>query len=107
MDKVTQSNAANAEESASAAEELNAQAESLQVAVNELLQLVDGRQAHQGGPKTGHVKHAKASVKANAPKAGNGHGNGHPHTFQLNRGATPELVSTHGRGDSEGDFKTF
>jgi methyl-accepting chemotaxis protein len=40
MDKVTQSNAANAEESAAAAEELNAQAEALDGAVAELKQLV-------------------------------------------------------------------
>jgi len=42
MDKVTQSNAANAEESAAAAEELNAQAEVLKGAVRELQQLVGG-----------------------------------------------------------------
>jgi methyl-accepting chemotaxis protein len=42
VDKVTQSNAANAEESASAAEELNAQAESLKEAVANLLHLVNG-----------------------------------------------------------------
>ncbi len=42
MDKVTQANAANAEESASAAEELNAQADALKDAVSELLALVDG-----------------------------------------------------------------
>jgi methyl-accepting chemotaxis protein len=42
MDKVTQSNAANAEESASAAEELNSQAESVQAIVNELVALVGG-----------------------------------------------------------------
>ena len=40
MDKVTQANAANAEESASAAEELNAQAVSLKEAVASLLSLV-------------------------------------------------------------------
>ena len=40
MDKVTQGNAANAEESAAAAEELNAQAEALDAAVTELKQLV-------------------------------------------------------------------
>ena len=40
MDKVTQSNAANAEEGASAAEELNAQAVSLTEAVGSLLRLV-------------------------------------------------------------------
>jgi methyl-accepting chemotaxis protein len=42
MDKVTQSNAASAEESASAAEELNAQAGTLKEAVAELLVLVGG-----------------------------------------------------------------
>ena len=42
MDKVTQSNAANAEESASATEKLNAQAESMREAVNDLQRLVDG-----------------------------------------------------------------
>jgi methyl-accepting chemotaxis protein len=42
MDKVTQSNAANAEESASAAEELNAQAESMREAVARLLAMIDG-----------------------------------------------------------------
>jgi methyl-accepting chemotaxis protein len=45
MDKVTQGNAAGAEESASAAEELNAQAISLQEAVAELLTLVDSAKA--------------------------------------------------------------
>jgi methyl-accepting chemotaxis protein len=40
MDKVTQGNAANAEESASAAEELNAQAECMKESVGELLRLV-------------------------------------------------------------------
>jgi methyl-accepting chemotaxis protein len=45
MDKVTQGNAANAEESASAAEELNAQAEGLRDAVLGLLRLVDGQNA--------------------------------------------------------------
>ena len=45
MDKVTQSNAANAEESAAAAEELTAQAESLKEAVSDLLRLVDGERA--------------------------------------------------------------
>jgi len=42
MDKVTQSNAANAEESAAAAQELNAQAAIMKQAVGELMQLVGG-----------------------------------------------------------------
>jgi methyl-accepting chemotaxis protein len=42
MDKVTQQNAANAEESASASEELNAQAESMNEIVGQLVALVEG-----------------------------------------------------------------
>ena len=42
MDKLTQANAATAEESASAAQELNAQAESLKQAVSDLIMIVDG-----------------------------------------------------------------
>jgi methyl-accepting chemotaxis protein len=42
MDKVTQSNASNAEETAAAAEELNAQSASLKDTVSELRRLVDG-----------------------------------------------------------------
>ena len=42
MDKVTQQNAANAEESASASEELSAQAESMNEVVGELVALVGG-----------------------------------------------------------------
>ncbi len=45
MDKVTQANAASAEESASAAEELNAQAEGLREVVAGMLRLVNGGQA--------------------------------------------------------------
>ena len=56
MDQVTQSNAANAEESASAAEEMNAQAEAVKRAVGELLLLVDGEdgrcmKAHVPSPR--------------------------------------------------------
>lgn len=43
MDKVTQQNAANAEESASAAEEMSAQAEQMKGFVNELVSLIGGR----------------------------------------------------------------
>jgi methyl-accepting chemotaxis protein len=43
VDKVTQSNAATAEESAAAAQELNAQAEVMKQSVAELLQLVGGK----------------------------------------------------------------
>ena len=46
MDKVTQSNAANAEESASASEELSAQARELNDMVNTLVQIVGGSGSH-------------------------------------------------------------
>jgi hypothetical protein len=45
MDGVTQSNASGAEESASAAEELNSQALTLKECVNQLLVIVNGRGA--------------------------------------------------------------
>ena len=47
MDKVTQQTAANAEESASASEELNAQAEQMKTFVNDLILIVGGN--HNGG----------------------------------------------------------
>jgi hypothetical protein len=50
MDKVTQSNAASAEEGASAAEELSAQAVELQRAVGELTQIVHGGNAQVAAP---------------------------------------------------------
>jgi hypothetical protein len=45
VDKVTQSNAANAEESAAAAQELNAQAEMMKQSIYELSALVSGKGA--------------------------------------------------------------
>ena len=50
MDKVTQSNAAGAEESAAAAAELNAQAELMRQSVNELLELVGEVEASGSTP---------------------------------------------------------
>jgi hemerythrin-like metal-binding protein len=51
MDAVTQSNAANAEESAAATEELNAQAQTMKVTVAALLNLVGGKTQNVGpGP---------------------------------------------------------
>ncbi|MBN1362376.1 MAG: hypothetical protein JW993_17405 [Sedimentisphaerales bacterium] len=58
MDKVTQQNAANAEESASASEELSAQAESMNEVIARLLSLV-GR-ATQTGRSRGHRRPGKA-----------------------------------------------
>jgi methyl-accepting chemotaxis protein len=62
LDKVTQQNAANAEESASAAEEMSAQAETMKGMVDELVAIV-GRsgKAKNADPRSGH--HAQQSVK--------------------------------------------
>lgn len=76
MDKVTQTNAANAEESASAAEELNAQAETLREATSELLAMIDSNhvsvlssnrnhhepEAHRDGHKLGSIARSSRSV---------------------------------------------
>ena len=102
MDKVTQSNAANAEESAAAAQELNAQAATMKQSVNELLQLVGGAgQSDTSKAVTTPSSRASrqsapvASPRANgngrslvAPKASNGNGR-------------------HAEIPMEGDFKDF
>jgi methyl-accepting chemotaxis protein len=81
MDKVTQSNAANAEESASASEELSAQAETMNGVVNDLIGLVNGRNAtmnqtpsHPSARKahltaSDHTLHQIAGGGKKAPKA--------------------------------------
>ncbi len=103
MDKVTQSNAASAEESAAAAEELNAQAETMKQSVSELQQLVGGQ--HQGAmtqPKAARVdarNDQARALKRSSPIRGNGHSQ-----------AKPELASiTQSRSEipMEGDFKDF
>ncbi len=63
IDKVTQANAAVAEEAAAASEELNAQAEMMADALIDLQQLVGGEAS---GPPT---KRGQARVKSAAPKA--------------------------------------
>jgi len=75
MDKVTQQNAANAEESASASEELNAQAEGLQGMVAEFSLSNTGHRSAQNThslSKSDHVFHSIADGSDNAnqrPKA--------------------------------------
>jgi len=51
MDRITQQNAAGSEESASAAEQMNAQAESMKVYVDELIALVHGAKGMKGKAK--------------------------------------------------------
>ncbi|MBL9137817.1 MAG: hypothetical protein JNK85_18255 [Verrucomicrobiales bacterium] len=116
MDKVTQSNAANAEESASAAEEMASQAAALKEAVSELLQLVDGHShlvAHAGpkpvaAPRTKKVTLTSAKVAPSAPTNGKA-----PLTTPVTRStkpvAAPETATQRKAGaiPMEGDFKDF
>jgi methyl-accepting chemotaxis protein len=106
MDKVTQSNAASAEESAAAAEELNSQAGALKQAVKELVQLVG-----ESGDADLPAAPAKASGKAGtipmaaparrAPaKAVNGNGHRTPV-------ADPAGAPRRGEIPMAGDFKDF
>ncbi|MFP4141682.1 MAG: methyl-accepting chemotaxis protein [Phycisphaerae bacterium] len=70
MDQVTQSNAANAEETASASEELNAQAEELNTNVRTLRALVTGDEGDsQDGPQFRADSARKTSAPSNRPKA--------------------------------------
>jgi methyl-accepting chemotaxis protein len=68
MDKVTQNNAANAEESASASEELNAQAEGMMEVVGELARMV-GIAAHRGGGAISSNGHARKRIGPSSTQA--------------------------------------
>ena len=113
MDKVTQSNAATAEESAAAAEELNSQAEVMKQSVAELLQLVGGKS--ESSPRKAATYTRRTNGRANelhsaapttsrpAPSRHNGNGNGHAP-------AAPVLTApAKGRGEipMDDDFKIF
>jgi methyl-accepting chemotaxis protein len=63
MDKVTQSNAANAEESASASEELSAQAEQMKSVVGELIALVGGSAGQREAASSPKAKARSTSVQ--------------------------------------------
>ena len=73
MDKVTQSNAAGAEESASASEEMNAQAEEMKSMVNELVAMVGGSKNGQRGDSVQSQKRIplgkRAKIASRIPKA--------------------------------------
>jgi len=105
MDKVTQSNAASAEESAAAAEELNAQAFSMKESVAELLHLVGGRRQTAATHKAAPSARAKEEniVMPAAKRSTTINGNGHSHAAPVAAGAS------NGRKEIplEGDFKDF
>ena len=73
MDKVTQGNAANAEESASASEELSAQAQALNDMVNELVAMVNGSSAVRSASSPRPAQHLQHHQPARIA-----HGTQHP-----------------------------
>jgi methyl-accepting chemotaxis protein len=109
MDKVTQSNAASAEESAAAAQQLNAQAVTMKESVTELLKLVGGN-THDAPAAAAFARRAKEggthqidAKKSNAPSLPR-HGNGSAKMLK------PVPVATTTRRSEiplEGDFKDF
>jgi methyl-accepting chemotaxis protein len=107
MDKVTQSNAANAEESAAAAEELNAQAEAMKESVGELLHLVGGGTGTAAASGRAARRNPEPAKRRPAPAhqngRGNANGNGHA------RPAPEPVGATKDRGEipMDGDFKDF
>jgi methyl-accepting chemotaxis protein len=112
MDKVTQSNAANAEESAAAAEELNAQAEGMKTAVAAVLRLVGGNNEVM---EESNVPASPRSWKAYpAGQAMTGNGNAHadsPKPAKRDPRFQPAGMAggNHRRREIplEGDFKDF
>jgi methyl-accepting chemotaxis protein len=109
MDKVTQSNAANAEESAAAAEELNSQAELMKQSVAELLQLVDGQPAAAGWQPNVHSVENKnfqaARPQSKRPAPTNGHANGNGQAPAAAGWST--TAKRRGEIPLDGDFKDF
>jgi methyl-accepting chemotaxis protein len=107
MDKVTQQNAANAEESASASEEMNRQAEQMKAMVDELVALVGGAGEHQEGGRavqTRAVKGQSRQGKARRLNAGSGAGNSAPAVRHSGKEVTPEKAIPLDDDDSFKDF---
>ena len=105
MDKVTQSNAASAEESASAAEELNAQALTLKGIIADLQKLVGGKAAHVevAATRTKH-DHEIATKSVTKPTVVRSHTHSGPKTpTSAPVRETPQAVAL----AAEGDFKDF
>jgi methyl-accepting chemotaxis protein len=111
MDKVTQGNSASAEESAAAAEELNAQAQVMKESVSELLKLVGGDNA-DASPAPLHGRpaiHVSAQKTARAPQPVAAHSNGHSRNGAVAAPAAPAKLAAGRRAEipMEGDFKDF
>ncbi len=110
MDKVTQQNAANAEESASASEEMNAQAEQMKAMVGDLVMLVSGKakslshESGRSGMKNTATKAAPARIEAHHPRAGAGSRGSAPVARHTGKEVSPENAIPF---DDDESFKDF
>ncbi len=111
MDKVTQQNAANAEESASASEELSAQAEQMNAVVGELIALVGG--AGSSGRRAGSSKsgsRGSGSQQGGSQARNMGKSDQVFHQIARNEGAKAGKAAANENEialDSAGDFDEF
>jgi methyl-accepting chemotaxis protein len=103
VDKVTQGNAASAEESAAAAEELSSQAEVMRRAVDELMQLVGGNTISTEPTMAGKTRRA---TPVTAPQKSSNGSNGHAAKI-LSPEHKPTITSRRGEIPLGGDFKDF
>ena len=105
MDKVTQSNAASAEECAAAAEELNSQALAMKSAVGDLMSLVGGQ---RNGSVTGSTQPAtRPTTRTLKPAKVLAHANGNGHSAKLELSSPKLNARQREQIPMEGDFKDF
>jgi methyl-accepting chemotaxis protein len=102
MDKVTQNNAANAEESAAAAQELNGQAALMEQSVQELLHLVGGHAGWGASVSTSLPQQTHPATPA-ANRFVSTPGNGHAKALPIKT----VVAKNRGKIPMEGDFKDF
>jgi hypothetical protein len=103
MDKLTQSNAAGAEEGAAAAEELNAQADSMRCSVAELLRLVRGSDDREAdSPAKPEITFASALPATTQTHITSNH---HPRHYRKGAHGLASLGAANQPIPLDGDFK--
>ena len=107
MEQVTQANAASAEESAAASEELNAQAMQMQVMVSELVSLVEGSSRSNSSGQTSH-RVAGTTARQTQALSSTDHSFHKIATGTKSASQKKQAVEQHiPLGESEGEFKEF
>jgi len=106
MDKVTQQNAANAEESASSSEEMNAQAEQMKQMVNDLVVLVEGA-AELQAEKASKTPPEQGRTKASLTQGGTGEQAAAKPAKSSGKEVNPERAIPFDEKDSKDSFQDF